>query len=122
MEIPRGNCRDDNKARKQIIKDFYASWIADRRISEFTAFRRQSLEKRFHHRLDLGIARRLGHKAQTKHGQVPAWIAAIRGRHRSNGVLKSIGRPPGQLLEQAVEKKRRAAFRVEFLCRVVVAE
>ena len=29
MEIPRGNCRDGNKARKQIIKDFYASWIAD---------------------------------------------------------------------------------------------
>ena len=28
MEIPRGNSREDNKARKQIIKDFYASWIA----------------------------------------------------------------------------------------------
>jgi len=29
MEIPKGSSRDDNKARKQIIKDFYASWIAD---------------------------------------------------------------------------------------------
>jgi hypothetical protein len=28
MEIPKGNSREDNKARKQIIKDFYASWIA----------------------------------------------------------------------------------------------
>jgi hypothetical protein len=28
MEIPRGNSRDDIKARKQIISDFYASWIA----------------------------------------------------------------------------------------------
>jgi hypothetical protein len=29
MEIPQGNNREDNKARKQIIKDFYASWIAE---------------------------------------------------------------------------------------------
>ena len=29
MEIPQGNSREDNKARKQIIKDFYASWIAE---------------------------------------------------------------------------------------------
>ncbi len=29
MEIPRGNSREDNKARKQIIKDFYAKWIAE---------------------------------------------------------------------------------------------
>ena len=28
MEIPRGNSREEIKARKQIIKDFYASWIA----------------------------------------------------------------------------------------------
>lgn len=28
MEIPRGNSRDDIKTRRQIIKDFYASWIA----------------------------------------------------------------------------------------------
>lgn len=28
MEIPRGYGRDDIKARRQIIKDFYASWIA----------------------------------------------------------------------------------------------
>ena len=28
MEIPHGNSREDNKARKQIIKDYYASWIA----------------------------------------------------------------------------------------------
>ena len=28
MEIPRGNSREDIKARKQIISDFYASWIA----------------------------------------------------------------------------------------------
>ena len=28
MEIPRGNSRDDIKARRQIIKDFYANWIA----------------------------------------------------------------------------------------------
>ncbi len=35
MEIPQGNTREDNKARKQIIKDYYASWIAlhpDKRI------------------------------------------------------------------------------------------
>lgn len=29
MEIPRGNSPEDNKARRQIIKDFYASWIAE---------------------------------------------------------------------------------------------
>lgn len=29
MEIPRGNSREDIKARKQIISDFYASWIAE---------------------------------------------------------------------------------------------
>ena len=29
MEIPKGNSREDNKARKQIIKDIYASWIAE---------------------------------------------------------------------------------------------
>ncbi|MBQ3743333.1 MAG: hypothetical protein II858_05705 [Bacteroidales bacterium] len=28
MEIPRGNSRDDIKARKRIINDFYASWIS----------------------------------------------------------------------------------------------
>ena len=28
MEIPRGNSREEIKARKQIISDFYASWIA----------------------------------------------------------------------------------------------
>lgn len=28
MEIPRGSSREDIKARKQIIKDFYAAWIA----------------------------------------------------------------------------------------------
>lgn len=28
MEIPRGNSREDIKTRKQIIKDFYAKWIA----------------------------------------------------------------------------------------------
>ena len=28
MEIPQGTSREDNKARKQIIKNFYASWIA----------------------------------------------------------------------------------------------
>ena len=28
MEIPRGYSREDIKARRQIIKDFYASWIA----------------------------------------------------------------------------------------------
>ena len=29
MEIPQGNSREDNKAWKQIIKDYYASWIAN---------------------------------------------------------------------------------------------
>ena len=29
MKIPQGNSREDNKARKQIIKDFYAQWIAE---------------------------------------------------------------------------------------------
>ncbi len=29
MEIPRGNSREDNKARKLIIKEFYSSWIAE---------------------------------------------------------------------------------------------
>lgn len=29
MEIPRGNSREDIKARKQIIKDIYAAWIAE---------------------------------------------------------------------------------------------
>lgn len=29
MEIPRGNSREDIKARRQIIKDFYAGWIAE---------------------------------------------------------------------------------------------
>ena len=28
MEIPKGNSREDIKARRQIIKDFYANWIA----------------------------------------------------------------------------------------------
>ena len=28
MEIPRGNSREDIKARRQIIKDYYASWCA----------------------------------------------------------------------------------------------
>ena len=28
MEIPRGNSREDIKARRQIIKNFYAGWIA----------------------------------------------------------------------------------------------
>jgi hypothetical protein len=28
MEIPQGNTREDIKARRQIIKDFYAEWIA----------------------------------------------------------------------------------------------
>ena len=27
MEIPRGNSREDIKARRQIIKEFYANWI-----------------------------------------------------------------------------------------------
>ena len=29
MEIPKGNSREDKKARKQIIKDFYAIWNAE---------------------------------------------------------------------------------------------
>ena len=29
MEIPRGNSREDVKSRRQIIKDFYAVWIAE---------------------------------------------------------------------------------------------
>ncbi len=29
LEIPKGNSREDIKARKQIIKDFYASWCAE---------------------------------------------------------------------------------------------
>ena len=29
MEIPRGNSREEIKTRKQIIKDFYATWIAE---------------------------------------------------------------------------------------------
>ena len=29
MEIPKGNNREDIKARKQIIKDFYAVWCAE---------------------------------------------------------------------------------------------
>lgn len=29
MEIPRGNSREDIKAWRQIIKDFYARWIAE---------------------------------------------------------------------------------------------
>ena len=29
MEIPRGNNREEIKSRKQIIKDFYANWIAE---------------------------------------------------------------------------------------------
>lgn len=29
MEIPRGNSREDIKARRQIIKDMYARWIAE---------------------------------------------------------------------------------------------
>ena len=29
MEIPRGNSREDIKARRQVIKVFYASWIAE---------------------------------------------------------------------------------------------
>ena len=28
-EIPKGNTREDIKARKQIISDFYADWCAD---------------------------------------------------------------------------------------------
>ena len=29
MEIPRGTGREDIKARRQIIKDYYASWCAE---------------------------------------------------------------------------------------------
>ena len=29
MEIPQGNSKEDIKARRQIIKDFYAGWIAN---------------------------------------------------------------------------------------------
>ncbi|MBR6972258.1 MAG: hypothetical protein IKH89_05880 [Bacteroidales bacterium] len=29
MEIPKGSSREDIKARRQIIKDFYAKWIAE---------------------------------------------------------------------------------------------
>lgn len=29
IEIPRGNSREDIKSRRQIIKDFYAKWIAE---------------------------------------------------------------------------------------------
>lgn len=29
MEIPRGNSREDIQARKLLIKDFYAGWIAE---------------------------------------------------------------------------------------------
>ncbi len=29
MEIPKGTSREDIKARKKIIKDFYAKWIAE---------------------------------------------------------------------------------------------
>ena len=29
MEIPRGTSREDIKARRQIIKDFYAAWCAE---------------------------------------------------------------------------------------------
>ena len=29
MEIPRGDSREDIKARREIIKNFYANWIAD---------------------------------------------------------------------------------------------
>ena len=29
MEIPKGNSREDIKARKKIIKDFYAKWNAE---------------------------------------------------------------------------------------------
>ena len=28
-EIPKGNTREDNRDRKQIIKDFYARWISE---------------------------------------------------------------------------------------------
>ena len=29
MEIPKGNKREDIKARRQIIKDFYSQWISE---------------------------------------------------------------------------------------------
>ena len=29
MEIPQGNTRDDNKARRTIIKDFYTHWMSE---------------------------------------------------------------------------------------------
>lgn len=29
IDIPKGNGRESKKARKQILKDFYAKWIAD---------------------------------------------------------------------------------------------
>lgn len=29
MEIPQGNSRDDNKARRQIIRDFYYFWMQE---------------------------------------------------------------------------------------------
>ena len=29
MEIPQGNTREDNKARRIIIKDFYAHWMSE---------------------------------------------------------------------------------------------
>ena len=29
MEIPKGNSRDDRKARRQIINDYYARWCAE---------------------------------------------------------------------------------------------
>ena len=29
VDIPKGNGRENNRARKKIIKDFYASWIAE---------------------------------------------------------------------------------------------
>lgn len=29
MEIPQGNSREEVKLRDQIIKDFYAGWIAE---------------------------------------------------------------------------------------------
>ena len=28
MEIPKGNSREEVRARRQIIKDYYAKWIA----------------------------------------------------------------------------------------------
>lgn len=28
IEVPKGNSRDDNRARRQVIKDFYSRWIA----------------------------------------------------------------------------------------------